>query len=196
MSETMRKRTQIAAVICLLAAATTALPVPAAPAPAERYLHVNVQAPTKGESVNVNVPLAMAEKILPAINNHGLHNGKVTIHNSEMNGVDVRALLDAVRTAPDNEFVTVNDKDSDVRVAKANGNIIVHVIGKKNKEQKVDVTVPLKIVDALFSTAQNDELDVAAALRALSDAGDILLVTVQDSSQKVRVWIDSRNTQG
>ena len=140
--------------------------------------------------------LAMAEKILPAINNHGLHNGRVTIHNAEMNGVDVRALLDAVRTAPDNEFVTVNDKDSDVRVAKANGNIIVHVIGKKNKEQKVDVTVPLKIVDALFSTAQNDELDVAAALRALSDAGDILLVTVQDSSQKVRVWVDSRNTQG
>jgi exosome complex RNA-binding protein Rrp4 len=81
-------------------------------------------------------------------------------------------------------------------VAKANGNIIVHVIGKQNKGQKVDVTVPLKIVDALFDTEKNDELDVAAALRALSDAGDILLVTVQDSSQKVRVWVDSRNTQG
>jgi hypothetical protein len=70
------------------------------------------------------------------------------------------------------------------------------VIGKKNKQEKVDVTVPLKIVDALFSTAQNDELDIAAALRALGDAGDILLVTVQDLSQKVRVWVDSRNTQG
>ncbi len=195
MSETMRKRTQIAAVVCLLAAAMTPVAVPAAPAPAEKYLHVDVQDPTKGESVNVNVPLTMAEKILPAINNHGLHNGKVTIQNAEMNGVDVRALLDAVRTAPDNEFVTVKDKDSDVRVAKANGNIIVHVIGRKNKDQKVDVTVPLKIVDALFDTAKNDELDVAAALRALSDAGDILLVTVQDSSQRVRVWVDSRNTQ-
>jgi len=137
----------------------------------------------------------MAEKILPAINNHGLHDGKVSIHNAQMNGVDVRALLDAVRTAPDNEFVTVKDNDSDVRVAKANGNIIVHVIDKKNKEQKVDVTVPLTVVDALFSTAKNDELDIAAALRALSDAGDILLVTVQDSSEKVRVWVDSRNTQ-
>jgi hypothetical protein len=195
MIETMRRRPQVAAVFCLLAAAMTAQAVPAAPAPAERYLHVNVQDPTKGESVNVNVPLAMAEKILPAINNHGLHNGKVTIQNAEMKGVDVRALLDAVRTAPDNEFVTVQDNDSDVRVAKANGNIIVHVIGKKNKDQKVDVTVPLKIVDALFDTAKNDELDVAAALRALSDAGDILLVTVQDSTQKVRVWVDSRNTQ-
>lgn len=196
MSETIRRRTQIAPVVCLLAGAMTALAVPAPAAPADRYLHVDVQDPTKGESVNVNVPLAMAQKILPAINNHGLHDGKVAIRSAEMNGVDVRALLDAVRTAPDNEFVTVKDNDSDVRVAKANGNIIVHVIGKKNKQQKVDVTVPLKIVDALFDTAKNDELDVAAALRALSDAGDILLVTVQDSSQKVRVWVDSRNTQG
>ena|SRR5579863_9565416 len=195
MSKTIRRQRQIAVVFCLLAAAVTAQVVRAA-APAERYLHVNVQDPAKGESVNVNVPLAMAEKILPAINNHGLHDGKVTIHNAEMNGVDIRALLDAVRTAPDNEFVTVTNKDANVRVAKANGNIIVHVIGKENKGQKVDVTVPLKIVDALFDTAKNDELDVAAALRALSDAGDILLVTVQDSSQKVRVWVDSRNTQG
>jgi len=182
-------------VLCLLAAGVMAVAGPAVAAPAEKYLHVNVEDPTKGESVNVNVTLSMAEKILPAINNHNLHDGKVLIHNTELNGVDVRALLDAVRTAPDNEFVAVKDKDSDVHVAKANGNIIVHVIDKKNKEQKVDVTVPLKVVDALFETAKNDELDIAAALRALSDAGDILLVTVQDSSRKVRVWVDSRNTQ-
>ena len=195
MRETMQGRTQIATVLCLLAAAMMAVTDGAMAAPAEKYLHVNVEDPTKGESVNVNVTLSMAEKILPAINNHDLHDGKVFIHNAEMNGVDIRALLDAVRTAPDNEFVTVKDKDSDVRVAKANGNIIVHVTDKKNKEQKVDVTVPLKVVDALFATAKNDELDVAAALRALSDAGDVLLVTVQDSSQKVRIWVDSRSTQ-
>jgi len=195
MRETMRGRTQIATTLCWLAAGIMAVMGPATAAPAEKYLHVNVEDPTKGESVNVNVTLSMAEKILPAINNHDLHDGKVWIHNADMNGVDVRALLDAVRTAPDNEFVTVKDKDSDVRVAKANGNIIVHVIDKKNKGQKVDVTVPLKIVDALFDTAKNDELDIAAALRALSDAGDVLLVTVQDSSQKVRVWVDSRSTQ-
>jgi len=195
MRKAMRRRTHIAAVVCLLAAAMTALAVPAPAAPAERYLHVNVVDSTKGGSVNVNVPLSMAEKILPAINNHGLHDGKVSIHNAEMNGVDVRALLDALRTAPDNEFVTVTENDADVRVAKANGNIIVHVIAKKNKEQKVDVTVPLKIVDALFSTAKNDELDIVSALRALSDAGDVLLVTVRDSTENVRVWVDSRNTQ-
>src|SRR5579863_9684931 len=86
MRETMRRRTQIAAVVCLLAAGITALAGPAPAAPAERYLHVNVQDSTKGGSVNVNVPLSMAEKILPAINNHGLHDGKVSINNAQMNG--------------------------------------------------------------------------------------------------------------
>jgi hypothetical protein len=194
----MRKTmgTQTAAALCLLAAGMTALAASAKAAPAERYLHVNVEDSVQGESVKVNVPLAMAEKILPAINDHQLHDGKVSIHNVDMNGVDLRVLLDAVRTAPDNEFVTVKEKDSNVRVAKANGNIIVHVIDTtKSKGQTVDVTVPLKIVDALVATAKDDQLDIAAALRALSDAGDIVLVTVQDSSQRVRVWVDSLNTQ-
>jgi hypothetical protein len=195
MRQAMRTRTRIATILCLFAAGLTGLVGSALAAPAEEYLHVSVEDQANDGSVKVNVPLSMAEKILPAINDHDLHDGKVSIRNAEMNGVDVRALLDAVRTAPDNEFVTVKEKDSDVRVAKANGNIIVHVIDETNKEQTVDVTVPLNVVDALFSTTKNDELDIAAALRALNDAGDVLLVTVQGSGEKVHVWVDSRNSQ-
>jgi hypothetical protein len=109
--------------------------------------------------------------------------------------VDVRAILEAIRNAPDNEFVTVKEKDQDVRVAKLNGNLIVHVLDKhKDKDgQKVDVTIPMKVVDALFATTKDNELDVAAAIRALSDAGDAVLVTVQDASEHVRIWIDSHS---
>ena len=133
----MRKRLQGLTAFCLLAAGAMTVAAPAMAA-AERYLHVKVEDAEKGESVNVNVPLSMAEKILPTINNHDLHQGRVTIHQAEMNGVDVRALLDAVRSAADNEFVTVRDKDQDVRVAKSNGNIIVHIKDSKNKEEKVE----------------------------------------------------------
>ncbi len=195
MKKAMRRRTQVAPVVCLLAAGTMAVTRAAIAAPAERYLHVRVEDPTKGESVNVNVTLSMAEKILPAINNANIHDGKVAIHKAEMNGVDLRAVLDAVRTAPDNEFVTVTEKDANVRVAKANGNIIVRVTDKNKKDEHVEVTIPIKIVDALVDTAKNDELDVAAALRALSDAGDVMLVTVHDATESVRVWVDSKNTQ-
>src|SRR5215469_9472832 len=191
----MRKRLQRVSVFCLLAAGAMAAAAAAMAAGTERYLHVKVEDADQGESVNVNVPLSMAEKILPTINNHDLHQGRVSIHDAQMGDVDIRAVLDAVRSAEDNEFVTVKDRDEDVRVAKSNGNIIVHIKDSRKKDEKVDVTVPIKVIDALFATAKDDELDIASALRALSDAGDILLVTVEGASQRVRVWIDSRNTQ-
>jgi hypothetical protein len=190
----MRKIAQGGTVLCLLAAGAICAARPAPAAGAERYLHVKVEDAGKGESVNVNVPLSMAEKILPAINNRDLHEGRVTIHGAEMNGVDLRTLLDAVRTAPDNEFVTVKERrHREVRVAKSKGNIIVHFKDPEGEEQMVDVTVPMKVIDALLATAKDDELDVASALRALSDAGDMLLVTAEDGGQKVRVWVDSHS---
>jgi hypothetical protein len=188
----MRKRLYGIAVICTLAAMVAAAPATMA-APAERYLHITVTDATKGESVNVNVPLSMAEKILPTLNKGNLHNGRVTIGSAEMNDVDIRALLDALRTAPDNEFVTVKEKDQDVRVAKLNGNLVVHVRDGAKGGEKVDITVPMKVVDALLSTAKDNELDVSAAIRALSDAGDALLITVEDASEHVRIWVDSKN---
>jgi hypothetical protein len=195
----MRKTIQVVAVSCLLAAALLTVSIRTArSATAERYLHVRVDGGAKGESVNVNVPLSMAAKILPTINHGDLHNGRVTISSSELNDIDVRAILDAIRTAPDNEFVTVKSNENDVRVAKSNGNLIIHVrdTGKDSGKngQKVDVTIPMKVVDALFSTAKNNELDVAAALRALGEAGETMLVTVQDAEQNVKIWIDSKGS--
>ena len=203
----MRKATQLAGAVCLLVASVSgmAASVFAAPPP-ERYLHVKVEDANEGESVNVNLPLSIAEKILPTVNKGKLHDGHVTIGSADLDGIDVKGLLDAIRTAPDNEFVTVKQKDQDVRIAKSNGNLIVHVrcidhdkqngkqTDKQNDRQNVDVTIPLKVVDALFSTAKDNELNIVAALHELSDAGDALLVTVQDASQHVRVWVDSKST--
>ncbi len=160
---------------------------------AERYLHVRVQDTAKGENVNVNVPLSMAEKILPAINNGQLHNGCVTIHQADMNGVNVKQILDAVRTAPDGQFVTINNErqGQHVRVAKSGGNIVMHVRDERDRAQEVDITVPMTVINALFSTAKQDELNVEAALESLANTGNGLLVTVHDAGQNVRVWVDS-----
>jgi hypothetical protein len=188
----MRKQLCGIVMVCILAAMVAAAPAAMA-APGERYLHVRVEDAAKGESVNVNVPLSMAEKILPTVNKGNLHNGHVSIGSTEMNDLDVRALLDAVRTAPDNEFVTVKEKDEDVRIAKLNGNIVIHVRDAKKGGQKVDITIPMKVVDALLSNAKDNELDVSAAIRALSDAGDALLITVEDATEHVRIWVDSKS---
>lgn len=175
----------------------------------DQWIHVRVEnKDNTGETVRVNVPIELAEKVLPAINKDRLHNGKVHIDSAHMEDVDLRALLDAIRTSKDGEYVTVQSHENDVRVAKSGGYLLIHVTDKtghksaesKTKdgkeltahESKVEIKVPMKVVDALFS-AGKDELDVVAALRALSANGDMELVSVKDSENTVRVWIDSKN---
>src|SRR6266404_4694285 len=181
----------------LLVAAALFAPVAAAQASAsshDRWLHVRVTNPGKNEeTVRVNVPLELAEKVLPTINKDRLHSGKVRLDDIDCHGVDLRALVDAVRTSKDGEFVTVQSKDSDVRVAKQNGYLFVHVFEKNRpKKSQVEVKVPMRVVDALLSGGK-DELDLVAELHALSSQGDTELVSVKDQENTVRVWLDSKN---
>ena len=160
----------------------------------ERWLHVRViSTDGRGETVRVNVPLELAEKVLPAVNHDRLHNGKVRIDSSDMNDVDVRAVMDAVRTAKDGEYVTVQSDDNDVRVAREGNHLIIHVLDKGGaKKSRVEVKVPTKVIDALLS-AGKDELDLVAALHALGEQGDTELVSVKDRDSTVKVWLDSKN---
>ena len=66
----------------------------------DRWLHVRVTNPGKNEeTVRVNLPLELAEKVLPTINKNRLHSGKVSFDDIDCHGVDLHALLDAVRTS-------------------------------------------------------------------------------------------------
>ena len=178
----------------------------------DQWIHVRVEnREDKSETVRVNVPVDMAVKVLPAIKNKNLCDGKVHIDSGHIDDVDLHTMLDAVRTAKDGEYVTVESKDDNVRVAKSSGYLYIHVTEKKPSEKtakatsdkdsaknaalkksKVEVKIPMKVVDALLS-AGKDQLDVVAALRALSANGDMELVSVKDNDSTVRVWIDSKN---
>jgi ribonuclease HI len=163
-------------------------------ASADRYLHVRVSNPSTHELVRVNVPLALAEKVIPAINHGELHDGKIRCGHFTADKVDIRAILDALKTAPEGEFVTVREPDSDVRVAKERGQLVVHVVDKHSK-QNVDVKVPWEVAQALIANTKDDELDIEAAIKALSSAGDVTLVTVTSQEENIRVWIDSNNSE-
>ena len=165
----------------------------------DRWLHVRViSSDAKGETVRVNVPLELAEKVLPTINKNRMHDGKVRIDSAHVNDVDLRALVDAIRTTKDGEFVTVQSNDCDVRVAKQDNYLIVHVVDKsvhdkgESRKSQVEIKVPMKVIDALFS-AGKDELDLVAALHALSAQGDTELVSVKGDDSTVRIWLDSKN---
>jgi hypothetical protein len=164
----------------LLAVGTTLLA-----APPEQWIHVRVvSTDAKGESVRVNIPMSFAEKILPTICAEKFHGGKVKF-DGHISDVDLRTIFEAIRTTPDNEFVTVTSRDEDVRVAKAGGNLLIKVhqkhADKHGSNENVDVKVPLSVVQALLS-GNKDELDIMAGIR------------VNDGSQTVRVWTDTRSS--
>jgi hypothetical protein len=163
-------------------------------ASAERYLHIKVNNPKTQELVRVNVPLSLAEKVLPAINHGDLKNGKVQVGNFKSEDIDVRALLEAVKSAPEGEFVSVQKPDEEVRVAKEHGQLVAHVKNKGGRE-RVDVTIPWEVAQALISETTDNQLNISAAIKALQSIGDMTLVTVAGEDESVRVWIDSNNTE-
>ena len=160
----------------------------------QRYLHVRVSSANKNEQVRINVPLELAEKLIPAINSGDLREGKIHVGHLSANSVNLKMILDALKTAPEGEFVTVQDNDNDVRVAKEHGQLVVHVIDKGKDKENVDVTIPWSVAMALSSDTDGDQINVEAAIKALEGAGDVTLVAVSSRDETVRVWIDSNST--
>jgi hypothetical protein len=185
-------KTTLAAILAL---ALVAAPLAVNAQKAERWLHVKVEKQgDDGETVKVNVPLSLAEKVLAAVRVDKLNGGKLRIEHAKIEGVDLKALLEAVRDLQDNEFVTIEGKRENVRVSKSGGYILVKVREGKELEKTVDVKIPMTVVEALV-TDNAKEVDLAAAVRALAQHGDFEFVSVRDGNETVRVWVDSRNTQ-
>lgn len=165
-----------------------------ASATADRWLHVSViNRDPKGDRVRVNLPISVAEGVLSSVKHDRLDHGVIKIDQLKMDEVDVRKLYASLKSAKDGEYVTVESASCNVRVAKDSGFFIVRANDKSKKESAIYVRMPFAVVDALFS-GKSDELNVLAALRVLSSHGDSELVSVKDSENTVRVWVDTKNS--
>src|SRR5258706_3442273 len=88
----------------------------------DRWLHINVG--EANETVRVSVPLWLVEKILPTIHVDQLHHGRISMGHHR-DSISPQELLDAIRNTSDGEFVTVDGRDEQVRVAKSGGYLLV-----------------------------------------------------------------------
>ncbi len=149
----------------------------------DKYLHINVGDPH--EKVRVSVPLAWVEKLLPTVH--------VRYSRHKHDGISPRELLDAVRRAPDGEFVTVEGRDDEIRVAKSGGYLLVKARdGRRWRSENVEIKLPLKVLEALAN--DTDHLDLGAAIRAISEHCDAL-ISVEGDREKVRIWVDEKRRQ-
>ena len=171
--------------------------------PADRWIHIRViESGPDGDHVRINIPLSLAEAVLPTIKSDKFCDGKVKVEGHSFDRVDLRALLDAVSKARDNQYVTVESRDANVEVAKSGEFLLIKVhdnckggvkaAGTHKATNTVDIKVPFKVAQALLS-GSNDELNVLAAVRALDEYGNLELVTVKDDENNVRIWVDSSN---
>jgi hypothetical protein len=156
-----------------------------------QWLHVRVEEAGKGESVRINVPLALVETVLPLVKADDFERGTLKIDSGEFTVVELREVWEVVKAEGSYEFAAIDSRTTQVRVALEEDYLVVRSLGDSEKE--VLVTIPIRVVDALLSSGGN-ELDVRAAVAALSAAGHGELVRVKDGDTSVRVWIDGSSS--
>lgn len=157
----------------------------------EPWLHVQVR--ESGEepaSVDVNIPLRVVEKFLPVVDAHGIHGGKIEarIGDHDLSVRDLREALHAVQSSPDGVLISVKDSQESVRFVKRGAELRIEASDTGEESGRAEIRLPLVVAEALLS-GDGEELNVAAAIRALPRKQPLDLITVQDSKSRVRIWV-------
>ncbi len=171
----------------------------------EAWLHVRVGTPNGGgRQLQMDMPLQVAEKILPLLLVAKLHDGRIRqpgfVEKSDLRSppgaahlaerLDLRSALTAVSGVADNVFLVVPNTGGHVRVAKAGDVMLAKIDDQRGGAMQLDVRLPLAAVHALTSGAP-DALAIATAVRVLNARGPEELVTGKSHSEPVHVWIDA-----
>ena len=155
---------------------------------ADLWLHLKVDGGRHGEQVEMNMPLSMLDSFAPMLQGKVGEDGRVRIHERDYDVDELRRAWRQLENGPDATYLTVNDPDSKVRIAKRGDYFVLTALDRVEGEN-VEAKIPVAVLGALLS-GQRDELDVAAALRALARYGEGELMTVTSDEETVRIWID------
>ena len=100
--DTMNWKRGIIATVCMLMLSVTL-------AASDSWLHIRVEERGRGgENISVNIPLALVEALIPAIETEEFNRGRIHIGDADLDGIDLHEILLAVRDAPDADYVKVN----------------------------------------------------------------------------------------
>lgn len=172
----------------LLAAALTA----ASASAADLWLHVKVDGGRRGtEKVEINMPLSMIESFAPMLQGRVRDGGRVRIDDRDYDIAELRRIWRELEDGPDATYITVNEPDSKVRIAKRGAYLVMTAVERRDGEN-VEARIPIAVMGALLS-GSGEGLDIAAALRELARFGEGELMTVTSDEETVRIWIDDES---
>ena len=155
------------------------------------WLHVEVnESGDKASKVNVNLPLSVAKAALEMAPKRFTDKAVEKLNEHDVSIADIRKLWAEIKTAGNAEFVTVQEADETVRVAREGDWVRIRVDSTGDKPERVRVDIPVSVVDALLS-GDGESFNLLAAINELGgNSGDI--VHVEDGDETVRVWIGSQ----
>ena len=174
-----------------LAFAAIALLAAALPAAAQDlWLHVKVHEQGGDNArVTVNLPISLIESALPLIEGaEEIEDGRIVIDDTDVEIEDLRRVLDSLHGSPDATFAEI-ETDTERIVFFKDGDYLRVETDATAEGTEIRARFPIAVLEALLSGPEN-QLDIAAALRALAAHGPGDLVTVRDHDATVRVWID------
>jgi len=176
--------------VLILVAVAALLAAPAAFAgDGTRWVNVHVTENSSNTNVEVHLPLNLVLTVLRNVDVENFHGGHVDLELDDDMDINFPEIMAAVKDAPDGKFVTATSDEADVNVHKQGGNLYVTVNQKEDEMAKVEVTVPMELMDAL-SFGEENTLDVAALLQSFDKLPNGEIVTVTSNDANVRVWIE------
>ena len=185
--------TALLLVLATAVASAATMGRPATQQGSEPWIHVEISGDS-GANVNLNLPLAAVTAMLALAPETIVQDGQLQLGDSEVSVSAIREMWRELRAAGDVEFVTIQQDDQDVRIARQGDMILVNVTDRDgNGDEEVRVEIPVPVVDALLS-GDGDTLNIRATVDELSMLrGE--LVRVIESDNNIRIWIDESPTQ-
>lgn len=155
------------------------------------WLHVKVHDANEDSRVTINLPLSVIEKAGPMIPREARTSGRIRFEDEDFTIAELREMWREVQRKPDATFITVDERDSKVRVAKRGNTLHVFAVDKGvgKRDEEVEIKIPVPVIDALLS-GTGEELNIGAAIQALARQGAGELVTVTGDDETVRIWVD------
>ena len=174
-------------------AAALLLTIPSLSFAQKPWIHVEVtESGEENTHVKVNLPLSLVQVAIDAAPEKFVSEGRIHLHHvdEDIDVEDLRRIWKELKDAGDAEFVTVESDKENVTVRR-DGDLLRIQVDEPEKSERVDIEVPVRVVDALFS-GEGETLNLRDALSELSgERGD--LVRIDSSDATVRVWIDEKN---
>ena len=156
---------------------------------ADLWLHVDVHGDKGGDEAKINLPVSMIHNLAGMIPEETRSHGRVHVKDHDYDVADLRRAWRELQEGPDATYLTVNDPQSKVRIAKRGGYLELRATDRGGKAENVEAKIPLSVMAALLS-GSGDQLNVDAALDELARLGEGELLTVTGDQETVRIWVD------